>query len=730
MRRFGVGVFLFLALVLSTAVCAEDMASNVKAGIEGLSDKDINTRIAMADALVKIGRPAVKSLLDARDKMDPDAQLRAEDVIVRIGAPAVDALIERLRYDYGGKDPDRGHIHAMLAGIGEPAVTPLINALSGESEHAAGAAQMLGDMHSKRAVPALITGLKSGDESLREAFADALGRIGDPRAVKPLIAALKSESILSPAHPWVIAALGKLKDPAAIPVLAPLLGDIGSSFNVEYALAAIGDPAIPTFNTALKSENPDARKEAIEGLKKLQTPKAINALIGALKSSYPDVRSGTASALGEIRNKKAVDPLIGALKDSQSSVRASAAGALASIGDERAIEPLAAMLNGKDNVYAALALSKWLDPRAVPSLVAAIAAGARLPLGFSVVSTSDKERLADRAEFALREYGADAAASLLAVVKDKSPATRFVAVKILATLAHKAKDNSASTALIEAMSDSNFFVRREAIDAFADLKDDRATDALIPLLKDNDPYIRASAAASLGYNFAPRALDPLRAAMEDEYSNVHGAAFAALVRHNALNVQELFDGTKEVHSTVQWDAFEALGNSIDPQAVDFLISAMQDMNPQFKPARKEPPSLMPAEVQATYSVLQQAILTEDEMAKARISRYRSIAVRELGRIKDQRAIAPLAAAMSDKDMFVAMDAARALGEIGSAEVVEPLVGALKKPDYIVRAEAAKALGKIKDSRAIPGLTVLLNDVSPTVRDAAAEALKSIKGSSG
>jgi len=110
-----------------------------------------------ADALVKIGDPAVGPLIAMLNDEDPEAQKLAADVLVKMGSPAIDPLIAAL----DDTDPRVQELTAdVLVEIGSTAVKPLIAALKNKSD------------------------------TIRVASATVLGRIGDKRAVHPLVEAL------------------------------------------------------------------------------------------------------------------------------------------------------------------------------------------------------------------------------------------------------------------------------------------------------------------------------------------------------------------------------------------------------------------------------------------------------------------------------------------------------------------------------------------------------------
>ncbi|NJL93596.1 MAG: HEAT repeat domain-containing protein [Anaerolineae bacterium] len=100
--------------------------------------------------------------------------------------------------------------------------------------------------------------------------------------------------------------------------------------------------------------------------------------------------------------------------------------------------------------------------------------------------------------------------------------------------------------------------------------------------------------------------------------------------------------------------------------------------------------LSPLSVEALIKVLRERTFSEREDA-ARI----------LGKIRDRRAVQPVADALLYSDwMAIRSTAALALGEIGSPEGVGPLIEALGDFEAPVRTSVADALGQLKDVRAV------------------------------
>jgi HEAT repeat protein len=101
------------------------------------------------------------------------------------------------------------------------------------------------------------------------------------------------------------------------------------------------------------------------------------------------------------------------------------------------------------------------------------------------------------------------------------------------------------------------------------------------------------------------------------------------------------------------------------------------------------------------------------------------AAETLGRIKDDRAVEPLAALLGSRRHEIAAAAARALGDIGSALAVEPLLqNGVESESASVRAETEKALISIGDT-AVGPLLEQLNSSNPGERKAAVRILGEI-----
>ena len=133
----------------------------------------------------------------------------------------VKGLIKALSYT---KDPYTCEFAVDALGqIGDPAaVEPLISALAGKVPNRLNVAVALGQIGDPRAIEPLAATFKNWNEIPEVTL--ALGQSGDQRAVEPLILMLKDFLTSNRQVIAAIAALGKLKNPAALKPLLEIAG--------------------------------------------------------------------------------------------------------------------------------------------------------------------------------------------------------------------------------------------------------------------------------------------------------------------------------------------------------------------------------------------------------------------------------------------------------------------------------------------------------------------------
>ncbi len=250
--------------------------------IEKLTDNDFRVRHDAADAIVKIGSPAVPFLIAGLKDENKQVRWRAASALAEIGAEA------------------------------SSAVPALIVTLQDEDEYirriAAYALGKIG-LEASAAVPKLIDGLQDEDRNLRMVAAYALGKIGAEAS-------------------------------SAVPALIVALQDANAEvrLNAATALGRIGadaKTAVPALIAALQDKDKYVRQAAADALGHfgVKAKTAVPALISALHDENKYVRLNAAAALGRIglEAKAAVPALIAALQDEKVEVRRKAASGLGGI---------------------------------------------------------------------------------------------------------------------------------------------------------------------------------------------------------------------------------------------------------------------------------------------------------------------------------------------------------------------------------------------------------------
>lgn len=207
-----------------------------------------------------------------------------------------------------------------LVQIGGAAVDPLIRRATGGSDSLLYiAAQILGQIGDRRAVPFLKELIHAPNRYVREQAVRALGQLDDPRQVTTLKQVLTDDPVadVRSAAAW---SMGNLRDTSAVAPLVQALTD-------TVALV---------------------RQNALAAVQYLWTPTAEGTTIAALRDPDATVRYIAAQMLGHHRTTSALNQLCLALLDDSIGVRTESARALGLIGDTTAVGPLERLLSERD----------------------------------------------------------------------------------------------------------------------------------------------------------------------------------------------------------------------------------------------------------------------------------------------------------------------------------------------------------------------------------------------
>ena len=208
-------------------------------------------------------------------------------------------------------------------------------------------------------------------------------------------------------------------------------------------------------------------------------------------------------------------------------------------------------------------------------------------------------------------------------------------------------------------------------------------------------------------------------------------------------VAEQIAALKDEDWAIREEAAVVLGTLRDPRAVAPLVSVLRDADRAVREAA----------IGALTAIGEPSVTTLGLCLSDPQPAVQEAASTVLASIADERVLAPLIAALGNKDWIVRMHAAKALGRIKNPdsidpmipllqdrvkavreeatavlaaagdEAVPPLLKALTHSDWLVRLHAIEALGKMRAPAAVePLLSLLFNDHDAAVREDAVRAL--------
>lgn len=253
------------------------------------------------------------------------------------------------------------------------------------------------------------------------------------------------------------------------------------------------------------------------------------------------------------------------------------------------------------------------------------------------------------------------------------------------------RDKNAVPVLIEALHGEFFTVRARTALALANIGDDRAIPELLPLLKDREDEVRIAACVALGKFKDPSTFD--------ELANV------------ALDDQKI---------EARQAAVKALGDSLNPAAIPFLMEALRDSFWWFE--REQAVNVLLNAVEGMGEPVVEPLI---EALADREKTVRKFAIVILGKLRDIRAIEELGMALYDLHHEVSQAAAESLAQFGG-EGLGVLSEALSHPEAGVRERAIHGLGMIRDERVVPLLIEMLHDPDRDVRVQTLNSLSRLK----
>ena len=520
-------------------------AAPVAAALEQMRDRYERT-FAAGDQIVEMARMAMspdglRHLAEALERRDAPLG-PVVTVSGWMGSTATDALVKLI-----GESSVRAEATSGILAIGRAAVLPLIASVAkGERAGRLAAAELLGQLDDRRAVPALCELLSEADADLVATAAASLATLGDVGAFDCLLPLFAHEH--AAVRQAAIAAVNAIGATVVAPHIRQRLTDADPHVR-ECAVRVAGyfgfDACVTGVLDALDDSNEDVRRAAIEQLPILNHSQAHARLARALAEETPRNRAAAARAARAADDGSIEGPLVAALADPDPWVRYFAA---CSLGERK-------------HVAAAAALTNLIEADPAPQVrIAAMQALGSLDAGAAV----------PLAEQLFREADTDVVSAALAAVAEADDARVDDLLEMAVRSAHSA-------------------LKRSAIDALAARRTSSAVEMLAWAARLTDaPGIPEAALDALS-SIARDATDVGRTAVV-AIVNIGGEpsrrpeAIDALARAGGAAIDAIADSLAEPHAAARLIAVEALARTRHPRASAALTNALNDDDPSVRAA--------------------------------------------------------------------------------------------------------------------------------------------------
>ena len=463
-------------------------------------------------------------------------------------------------------------------------VDQLVNAVSERPYPALAAIFGLGMLGDSGSVGALIDALEHGDDAIRVAAAEALGRIewqeddsSRPEAVRVLRSHRTSDPCdrvrdICEAALWLVDELpGLSRLQEAMRSDSAIVRDFACQALARLVLEEQVDAgeALPLLIAATADGNRKVRASACIGLGLAGAVDVAPILVPRLEDKYPYVRGGAALALGLVGAREAADDLRPLLGDAYAYVRGGAALALGLIQSIASLEQVAPLLFVDNEFVRDAALTAiHLTGHAVVAFlkedtpevsvgqdevrIARVKAGDEVP-HFGCDFYFDKVEVATSSDQLVESF-------CTAVQNDSDEARRAYnrraewSVASGSTISEETRNllnstfqpiklraSNARPILLDLLKrvsiDPSLIRRQRGVERRAILclltaypRCDEVKEALTLLLTDNAPIVRMAAGLSLGYLGAKDAVRELAELLTDEAEDLRDAAYFALRR--------------------------------------------------------------------------------------------------------------------------------------------------------------------------------------------------------
>ncbi|GEM_PF-1481918 len=513
---------------------------------------------------------------------------------------------------------------------------------------------------------------------------------------------------------------GQSSESASVLVTALYDGDTRVTTAASAALVSLGEKAINSLTSALKTSDRNVRRNILLILVKIAEDnpslrcKIEEVLIHCLKDPDPVVKAQAGENLGKMKSKKAIPHILLLLTDINFWVRSLAALVLGELGltaDEvsrkELVDALIERLNdvnywvrrsaceslGKLQAREAVAKLSELtlnDPVDIVSDTAidalkAIGEVSITPYQKALLSPDIKEQM-KTIETLIKE-GEAAVSALLGLLASEDAKLKTIVCFILG------KIGSPKTAeyLLQLLCAEGRELRISAINALSQMKKEKVVKNLVSLLSHPDPVVSDGAKVSLD-------------------------------KMGEYVVPFLMEELTNQDPQVRMKICEILGNIGTEQATDALIKRLSDENPWVRVKACEALGKIGGE-----KIIPQVIIA----LKDTFYLVRTKACEALRRLRAPPGIGELTALLKDEEFSVRIEALKTLTEIEGERAKPAIIEVMNDKNIEMRVEAIRALARLKAIEILPLLEKIaqpwpFSREDDTVKEVARQAIKKFK----
>ncbi|MEW6595000.1 MAG: HEAT repeat domain-containing protein [Thermodesulfobacteriota bacterium] len=354
-------------------------------------------------------------------------------------------------------------------------------------------------------------------------------------------------------------------------------------------------------------------------------------------------------------------------------------------------------------------------------------------------------------------YARNNAVELLTLFKDQSVTTELVSlfngapaetkkgiIKILTAMGGP----TAKKLILSALNDQEWQVRLAAVKSLGKMRAPESVEPLIDKLGDKDPHMKALALEALTAIGDKRAASPLLELLKDDDLLIRQQATDGLIRFaDSTIVPQIIGLMRHEDVNVRRCAVEVLKNLQDPRTADELLKAMKDSDWWVRQIATSSLTEIKGDNNIVKAFITMTRDPDENVRRCAVEFFNKIsdpvayealtgcladqdwwvrekAIRALGALKDERAVAPLVGMLDDRVVGWVVPAA--LAAIGGAALAE-LTRLLLHPNKRVRIEAVKAVAAGDVKEAVLPLQDCLRDPDEEVRTEVLAALKQLTG---